>query len=436
MNYKRLLTWFVIILFAILPVFFLILGKSGNMPTGYGPITHVLGQITGLIGMSIFAITFLFSTRIKFIEDAFGGLDKVYKIHGILGGTALALILFHPLLLVFNFVPDSINLAVKYLLPSTYWSVNLGIIALTGMIILICLTLYAGIKYHKWKVSHKFLGVIFILAVLHIFLVRGTISQDNIFNGYYVYAAIVSLIGLSGFTYSLLFRNVLASHEVYEIKAINKPGKNIHEIVLSPKDKQLKYKSGQFVFVRFKNKSLGKEPHPFSITSTSNNPTLKIIIKGLGDFTNRLSELNVGEEVQVEGPYGRFDYQDGGKNQVWIAGGIGITPFIGMARDLTKNINIKIKVDLYYTARTREDLISIEEFKKLESENTNFKVIPWISNEKGLITVRDIERISKDLKEKDFFICGPQKLKENIKEDLLRLKVNEKKIHQEDFGFR
>jgi predicted ferric reductase len=436
MRYKKLLFWFVILLLAIIPVLLLIINSSGKF-SDYDSVTHTLGQIAGLIGMTLFAITFILPTRMKFIEDAFGGLDKVYRIHSIIGGTALILILFHPLLLVLKFIPESVNLAAKYLLPSTYWSVNFGIIALAGMILLICFTLYFGMKYNKWKFSHRFLGIVFTLAVLHIFLVRGTISQDEIFNGYYVYVAIVSIIGLSGFTYSTLFRDKIASHALYKIKSINKLGENIYEIILSPSvNKALNYKAGQFVFVRFNNKKLGDEPHPFSIASTSNNPLIKIIVKGLGDFTNRLSDLNVGNEVNVEGPYGRFNYEKGGKEQIWIAGGIGITPFIGMSEEIANNTNLGKKVELYYTAKTSKDLIYINNFKELESKSNNFRIIPWISDEKGLIKLENIRKMSKDLDNKDFFICGPQRLKECITEDLISLGISKDKIHQEEFGFK
>jgi predicted ferric reductase len=436
MRYKKRLFWFVVILLAIIPVLLLIINSSGKF-SDYDSASHTLGQIAGLIGMTLFAITFILPTRMKFIEDAFGGLDKVYRVHSIIGGTALILILFHPLLLVFKFIPESVNLAARYLLPSIYWSVNFGIIALVGMILLICFTLYTRMKYNKWKFSHRFLGIVFMLAVLHIFLVRGTISQDDIFNGYYIYVAIVSIIGLSGFIYSTLFRDRIASHALYKIKSLNKLGENIYEIILSPSvNKALNYKAGQFVFVRFNNKKLGEEPHPFSIASTSNNPLLKIIIKGLGDFTTRLSDLNVGDEVNVEGPYGRFNYEKGGEEQIWVAGGIGITPFIGMSEEIANNPQLGKKVELYYTVKCPKDLIYLNKFKELESRSNNFRVIPWISDEKGFIRLENIGSMSKNLSNKEFFICGPQTLKDCITNDLINLGISKDKIHQEEFGFK
>jgi predicted ferric reductase len=436
MKFNKFLTWFVIILLAIIPVILLIVGKDGAGFANYDSITHMFGQIAGLIGMTLFAITFILSTRIKFIEDAFGGLDKVYGVHGILGGTALILILFHPLLLVLNFIPESVNLAVKYLLPSSYWSVNFGIIAFVGMILLLCMTLYIGMKYQKWKISHRFLGLVFALAVLHIFLVRNTIAQDNIFNGYFIYAIIVSFIGLAAYSYSVLFRDKIASGRQYIIKSINKKNAGVHEVVMYSEYTPLKYKSGQFVFLKFKNKNVGSEPHPFSIASSSNNPLLKVIIKNLGDFTCKIPDLKVGDKVYVEGPYGRFNSDRNKGDQIWVAGGVGITPFLGMAEDLLKNPNMENTIDLYYSVRSPEDFIELKRLKEIESKVTNFKLVPWDSEVKGYITVDKIFQISKDLRDKDFYICGPHTLKESITNGLLKEGVLKKNIHQEEFNFK
>ena len=50
-------------------------------------------------------------------------------------------------------------------------------------------------------------------------------------------------------------------------------------------------------------------------------------IKGLGDYTRRLpKQLFPGQMVTVEGPYGRFDFRGDCPRQLWLAGGIGITP--------------------------------------------------------------------------------------------------------------
>jgi predicted ferric reductase len=432
---KKFLGWTVLLAIALIPVILLFaLGPEAGEFSDYSSITHTLGEIFGLVGMTLFALTFVLSTRIRFIEDIFGGLDKVYVVHGILGGTALMLILFHPILLVLKFIPSNLHLAATYLLPSSYWSVNLGIIALLGLIFLISITLFSKIKYNKWKFSHEFLGLIFIFAVFHIFLVRGTASKDNIFSGYYIYAAIVSLIGLGAFSYSLFLKNRLIKNAVYRIKVIEKKN-DLFIIDMLPEHKPLSYKSGQFIYVRFYNERLSKEAHPFSIASKSNSEKLRIIVKKLGDYTDRLEHLKEGDKILIEGPYGRFNCNLEKKNeeQVWIAGGIGITPFLGMFEDL---LNCQVKVDLYHSAKNESDFVNYKELSEANSKIKSFRFIPWNSTEKGYLSAKDISHISGNLLEKTFYICGPEGFKHGIIKGLINAGVNKNKIHEEAFGFR
>ncbi len=432
---KKFLGWTSLIVLALIPVILLFtLGPEAGEMQGYSSITHTLGEIFGLVGMTLFALTFILSTRINFIEDIFGGLDKVYTVHGILGGVALMLVLFHPILLVLKFIPSNISLAASYLLPSSYWSVNFGIIALLGLILLIAVTLFSKIKYNKWKFSHEFLGLVFIFAVFHIFLVRGVASRDNIFNGYYLYAAIVSLIGLGAFAYSLFIKNRFIKNAVYRIKNIEQK-KDVFTIEMIPDHKPISYKSGQFIYVRFYNERISDEAHPFSIASKSDSPVIKIIVKKLGDYTGRLEHLKMGDKVSIEGPYGRFncDLKKKNEEQVWIAGGIGITPFIGMFEDLE---NCPVKVDLYHSVKHESDFINNKELSEENNKSKNFRFIPWNSHERGYLTAEHISKISGNLKGKSFYICGPEAFKNSIIRGLIKAGVNSDNIHEEAFGFR
>lgn len=433
---KMTLGWAVLLIISAVPVLlWAYLGPGWGEFNGYSSTTHAIGELAGLVGMTLFALTFVLSTRIKWIEDVFGGLDKVYIVHGILGGSALILILFHPIFLVLKFIPNSVNLAAKYLLPSSYWSVNFGIIALVGLIFLIAITLYSRLRYNLWKFTHEFLGLMFIFAVLHIFLVRGNISQDNIFNYYYWYAGIVSAIGVSAFSYSLFLKDRLIKNAVYSVSALRQKG-DVFEIEMSADHKPISYKSGQFVFLRFYNEKLSKEAHPFSIASKSNSEKIKVVVKKLGDYTSRLEHLRVGDKVSIEGPYGRFDFREfKDKNQIWIAAGVGITPFIGMVDDFVDG-NFENKVDLYYTAKSKDDFIDYEKHMAAEQKKNKFKFIPWASSTKGRLDVGHIEKISGDLKDKEFFICGPEGFKDSIMNGLIKKGIRKSRIHEEAFDFR
>ncbi len=425
MKLKLVLAWTGIFIIAIIPILLLLFLGPGD----YSSITHTLGQISGLVGMTLFALSFIFSTRAKWIENLFGGLDKVYPVHAIIGASSLVLLLAHPLLLVAKFITTNMALAAKYLLPGGLISVDLGIFALYGMIILLAITIYGKIKYNYWKFSHEFLGLLFILAILHIFLVRTTVARDYIFKGYYAYAIIVSIIGLGAFLYSLLRKKLFAKK--YKVsKVINY--KNCFEISLEPVNKGIKFKSGQFVFVTFYNKSLPRESHPFSIAAPSGKGNVRIIAKNLGDFTGLLGKLNLGDAVRVEGPYGRF-HQKGFGNEVWVAGGIGITPFLGLAQDLKNHSSGNI--DLYYSVRSKDEFVCLDDLHELAHSNKKFRLFTWISNEQGYLSVEDIEKHT-PLKGNKFYLCGPDSLKIAIRKSLIKNNIPADDIHDERFAFK
>jgi predicted ferric reductase len=422
MRTKTLIAWIGIFIISILPA--LLLFALG--PGDYSSITHTLGQVSGLIGMTMFSLTFILSTRARWIENIFDGLDKVYPVHSVLGATSFVLILLHPLLLVMKYIPENMQLAAKYLLPGGLLSVDFGIFALLGMIILLMITLYSHFRYHNWKFSHKFLGIFFILAALHVFLVRGNVSRDYIFQGYYTYAIIVSLIGLCGIVYSLVRINLVGKkYVIQKIIKIN----DCFEIILKPVGVGIKFRAGQFVFVSFLNASIGDESHPFSIASATGSDTIRIIAKNLGDYTSQLGKLKAGNYAIIEGPYGKF-HKSIFTNEVWVAGGIGITPFLGLAADFNKSDSGH--VDLYYTVKNNSEFVHLEELQDIARSNKNFRVFPWVSDQQGHLTISEIG----SLKGKKYFLCGPEGLKSSIRKSLLEKNVSNENIRDERFAFK
>ncbi|MFT6919241.1 MAG: putative ferric reductase [Cognaticolwellia sp.] len=110
------------------------------------------------------------------------------------------------------------------------------------------------------------------------------------------------------------------------------------------------HQAGQFSFVTF-DKAEG--PHPFTISSAWNNDArIEFLIQGLGDYTKTLpSILKAGDKVEIEGPYGEFDFSNGKPRQIWVAGGIGITPFIARIEALAVKKTDKQTsegIDLFY----------------------------------------------------------------------------------------
>ena len=118
-----------------------------------------LGRLLGVMGICFYSINLILSSRWRFIEALFGGLNRVYIAHHIIGGIALIMLLFHPIVLAIARASSSWYGSLAFLLPSTDIAKNLGILALTGMVLLLILTFYIKLPYGLWKFTHKFLGL-------------------------------------------------------------------------------------------------------------------------------------------------------------------------------------------------------------------------------------------------------------------------------------
>jgi len=107
-----------------------------------------------------------------------------------------------------------------------------------------------------------------------------------------------------------------------------------------------KYQVGQYMFVNFPELSL-HEWHPFSVSSAPWEPFLELHIRALGDHTKEIVELAKkcaleGRQTWIrgDGPYGvhDFDYRRYG-TIVLVGGGVGITPVVGVMKELFGGFN-------------------------------------------------------------------------------------------------
>ncbi len=391
-------------------------------------ITTSVGQILGLIGMTLFSINLILAGRFKFLDRYFKGLDKVYVNHSKIGSISFSFLLFHPLFLVVKYILISTSTAALFFVPFTDMPITWGIISLSLMIILISTTFYIKLKYNIWKISHKGMTIAFIFAIIHTLMISSDVSRNHFLAFYILSLAIIGLlvsirqVFLSNFKKKLNFR-------VKNVKQLNQ---DIVEIEMEPLGKVLSFIPGQFAFFSFISSNVSSESHPFSISSSSKDNNLKITVKNLGDYTSLLKNLKEGDSVIVDGPYGNFSYKNIlNKNQIWVAGGIGVTPFFSMANDLDDSYNI----NFYYTVKDTIEAVYVKEFNEISQKNFNFKFKLWSTKDNGYINGESIVNLSNGLKDKDIFFCGPPVLMESLKEQFVLLGVDVKKIHYENFNF-
>lgn len=432
MGIKSKLGWPILLLISVSPLLFWYFAESPFSLRYVNLYTFFisLGEITGLVGLTMYSLDLLLSGRYSFVEDFFGGMSRVYKAHHVLGGIAFILLMIHPLFIAVSYATGSLHEAAILLLPGTDWTLDLGIAALTLMMTLLILTFYTSLPYEFWKLTHKYLGAVFIIGVVHSFFVPSDISRNPVLQNYMLF--IVSL-GLVPYLYRTVLYRFFVRRLGYRIDEIDYLSPDIIEIFMTPEKENLSYMPGQFVFIGFDQPGLPKEEHPFSLTSSPRDNYLTIAVKEEGDYTKKLMDLSIKSLVKVEGGFGRFSYiLYPIKKQIWVGGGIGITPFISMAKSLVNYSSYQI--DLYYAAKNEGEAIYLKLLTKIAESGVGLKFIPYYSQTQGRLAAKNIFDISRDVLEKEIFICGPPPMMKSLSEQFVKLGVKRSRIHTEEFS--
>ena len=125
-------------------------------------------------------------------------------------------------------------------------------------------------------------------------------------------------------------------------------GPGTTELAPKPLGRPMTFIPSQFAMLFMEGKS-GWRRHPFTMSGAPDDGVLRFTIKALGDDTGELQDLvQPGMPAVVSGPHGRFQHTRGTRHQIWIAGGIGITPFLSWLRALESH-PLAAQVDFYYS---------------------------------------------------------------------------------------
>ena len=258
-------------------------------------IRKYVGEVIGSNNIVLMAISLFLSTRPKWAEPYFGGLDKMYMTHRHTGTAAFLLIFAHVLT-----VP----------ITTTGWLLGnyLGVIAFTGIVTIVLITLapripflnkLSGGDYEDWKKLKRYIGIFFILGFFHSLTVDALDARIAI-----TWVMIFFIIGTVSYLYTEFFGGIFKQYRPYNVDAVKHPNNSSTEVTLRPtKEPMKKHRAGQFLFVRFPRDKMLNESHPFTISSAPSEDVLRLTIKASGNFTRDLfSHLKEGIDATVEGP--------------------------------------------------------------------------------------------------------------------------------------
>lgn len=278
----------------------------------------MFSQYIGSVAIIAMAISQLLSTRISGLETIFGGLDRIYVIHKWLGILAVTCLLIH------DTVDAELQGRETFL---TDLGETLGEVGLYGILILVIITIVTFIPYNLWLWTHKFMGLFFSFSALHYILLMKPLAPITPLG---IYMFVFCVLGVLAYIYTLL---PLRGGRGFVISDVTENG-SILSLTLKPENKGVSYRAGQFAFLKFRH-PVAAETHPFTISKApSNDGSIRFTIKRLGDYTNNLAKgIKVGSQATISRGYGHFRRKNRGP-EIWIAGGIGITPFLAWAGEL------------------------------------------------------------------------------------------------------
>ncbi|MDR2195559.1 MAG: ferric reductase-like transmembrane domain-containing protein, partial [Gallionellaceae bacterium] len=298
-------------------------------------------QLTGIMAIGYMSFAMILAFRPRRPETWIGGLDKMYRMHKWLGIAALVVSVIHWLwveapkwMVDWGWLAPRvrgprapITNPVESLFSSLRGTAeSVGEWAFYAAVALIALALITRFPYRWFYKTHRLLAVADLALAFHtVVLLKFSYWLSPV-------AWLTALLLVAGVWVALvaLRRQVGADRQVVaQIMSLRYfPGVRALEIETEAKGWP-GHKPGQFAFAT-SNPSEG--PHPYTIASEwrAEHPRIRFVVKELGDHTNRLrAKLRVSQHVVLEGPYGRFTFDDDRLHQIWIGGGIGITPFIG-----------------------------------------------------------------------------------------------------------
>ncbi len=175
---------------------------------------------------------------------------------------------------------------------------------------------------------------------------------------------------------------------------------------------------------------------PFSIASAPSDDTLMLATRMRNTaFKNSLKEMPLGTEIELDGPFGSLTLKNSAeKPVVFLAGGIGITPFRSMIRRAAHE-KLPHKILLFYSNRRPEDAAFLEELQTLAQETINFKLVATMTEEGGeFISVAMLQQHLDNLAFPIYYIAGPPAFAAAMWQMLKTAGVDEDNINNEEFA--
>jgi ferredoxin-NADP reductase len=160
-------------------------------------------------------------------------------------------------------------------------------------------------------------------------------------------------------------------------------------------------------------------------------------------FKRKFDALPTGTPVVMQGPYGSLTlHNNAARPAVFLAGGIGVTPFRSIISQATHK-HTAHKMFLFYSVRKPDEAAFLDELKVMQRVNPNFKCIVTVTRpdeikngwhgETGHITKETLVKWVGDLTTPIYYIAGPPPMVSGMRQMLNEAGINDDDIRSEEF---
>ncbi len=393
-------------------------------PAGF-PSWRAASLLAAWAGYGLLLASLLLMLREVRISRWLGGVEHMTLWHHYAGFAAYLLLLCHPALLLIDGWRHSAQAGL-----AAIWPQPPGAVITSGWIALLCMmagllaTFLYKLPYRLWRLLHALLGVAVVIGGAHILLIDTR-----------PLAWILMLLAALALAVRFLRIDAGLAAKRHEVTQVVRIAPDVVEVTLTPLLPPARpVAAGELVFVGFRWRTwFGRtgEFHPFTVSGTAPDGALRIGIKALGAHTAQLQQLPVGVQADVQGPYTGFLSERPAAPQLWIAAGIGITPFVAELRSAT----LTQPTLLIYIAHSRADAAYVDELEALAQRQPALQLQVVLTGGKRP-ALASLLPADSTLCEQTCYLCGPPLLTEQFIRALRARGVPDDRIHFERFDYR
>ncbi len=403
-----------------------------------------LSVAAGFVGLSLMGLQFLLAARSVQVTGVFGP-DVLLRFHRQMTVLIAVLIFAHPIIL---FVWDSRFLALLNVVtaPARAKFAVVSVLLLTVLIVTSVWRRRLRLSYQVWQALHTVLAVLIVVtALVHVLMIGYYVDQPWERALWIVYSAVFIWIGV----WVRVIRPALRWRRRWRVVSVRPQPAGASTVTLELVDPAtygadgFRFDAGQYAWIRTGANPFSIDYHPFSFSSSAERPDrVEFTIKAEHGFTTTVGELEPGDTVYLDGPWGHLSMdRNEGPGFVFLAAGVGVTPMISMLATLADRGDTR-PCWLIVGNRHEDEIICADEIAELQQRMPNLTVVHAISRPgpewtgvRGHISAEVLDEVlPHDRARLQYFLCASDRVMDTAQTALADLGVPPTHVHAERFA--